>query len=208
MPDMIRTIADSAADPQCYDIIVDAQPGASLESLWNDQEVRRLLGRRWDDVIVQGESRAQSSDAQAQSFQAYGTRLLSTARLTAVAPRLVVNWNYEARLWDGTDPDGSGRNAYYTSIQAASKTLSERTGARLSNIGHLWAEIETEYPDIVLTEDGNHPTLAGSYLFALMLYGDLSKRDVGLVTYLPAGLDLATAIKIREAVKDYESLAT
>ena len=206
MPDMVRDMADSAGDLQRYDITVDAQPGASLETLWSDPQVRGLLAQRWSDVIVQGESRAESSDAQADSFQDYGARLIDAVRPTTGAPWLVVNWNYDARLWEGGDPDGTGREAYYQSIQSAAKAFSDRTGARLANIGRLWADVARAHPEIVMTEDGNHPSIAGSYLFALLLYGDLSKRDVGAVTYAPAGLDVKTATELRSAVAEYEML--
>ncbi|WP_174285731.1 DUF4886 domain-containing protein [Sphingomonas bacterium] len=204
MPDMIRGMADSAGDPQRYDITTEAEPGASLETLWVDPKVRDLVREHWDDVIVQGESRAQSSDEQASSFQTYGARLIEAARPTAPAVRLVVNWNYDARLWDDGDPDGSGRNAYYTAVQSASQSLSERTGAKLANIGQLWAQTQRSFPKMTLTEDGNHPTLAGSYLFALLLYGDLSKRDVGQVSYVPSGLDVGVAASLRQEVREYE----
>jgi len=48
--------------------------------------------------------------------------------------------------------------------------------------------------------------VAGSYLFALALYGDLSDRDVGAVTYVPSGLDPAVAVKLRQTVRDVRSL--
>jgi len=206
MPDMVRRIADSDHDPQKLEITLDAPSGASFETLWNDARTQDLLRQRWDDVVLQGESRAQSSDDLKHSFQTYGAKLIKAVHPAAGQPRLVVNWTYESKLWDGGDPDGSGRAALSAEIQSGTAALGARTGAHLVNVGTLWGYVERDHPEIPLTEDGNHPSVAGSYLFALALYGDLSDRDVGAVTYVPSGLDPAVAVKLRQTVRDVRSL--
>jgi hypothetical protein len=47
--------------------------------------------------------------------------------------------------------------------------------------------------------------VAGSYLAALTVYAYLSRPDVGKVTYVPRGLDDATAQKLKEAVRGLQS---
>ncbi len=118
-----------------------------------------------------------------------------------------MNWNYGAELFDNGDPDGSGRAAYFAAIQSDTELLGNKTGAKLVNIGQLWGQVANAYPQIRLTEDGNHPTPAGSYLFALLLYADLSHRDVGLVTYAPMGVDPASVIKLRDAAQAFQAVA-
>jgi hypothetical protein len=206
MPSMIRHMADSAHSPVKYEIEVQALGGASFESLWGETRTQDLLSRRWDDAILQGESRGQASVALKESFLTYGTKLINAVHLTSGAPRLVVNWDYGRELFDDGDPDGSGRAAYYDAIQEDTKLLSERTAAHLVNVGRLWASIRTAHPEIGLTEDGNHPSLAGSYMFALMLYADLSHQDAGNVTYVPPTLDVTAATIIRRAVHDNDGL--
>lgn len=208
MPSMIRDMADSAHSPTKYEIEVQALEGASFESLWGDSRTQDLLGQRWDDVILQGESRGQATDVLKQSFLTYGMKLIDAVHPTSGAPRLVVNWDYGPELFDGGDPDGTGRAAYFAAVQAGTKLLGERTGAHLVNVGRLWAYVRTDHPETGLTEDGNHPSLAGSYLFALMLYSDLSHQDAGDVTYVPPGLDVAAAMTLRQAVHDEETFET
>lgn len=207
MPGMVRALADAAGDQQKLQITLDAPSGASFETLWNDRVTQGLLGERWDDVILQPESRAESSDELKQSFQTYGARLIKAAQLTSGKPELIVNWNYEARLFEGGDPDGSGRAALYADIQSGTAALADRAGARLINLGQLWGEVARSHPEIALTEDGNHPTLAGSYLFALLLYADLSGKDVGTIAYVPDGLDGHIATILKETVHDYRAAA-
>lgn len=205
MPDMVRAMADSARDRQRLDITLDALPGGTFERLWCDTGTQSYLSQRWDDVILQGESRGQATEPLSRSFQTYGARLIAAAHLTSGKPRLVVNWNYEAKVWGDSDPDGSGRAAYFSAIQSGTAALGNRAGARLVNIGQLWGQVAAAHPNIALTEDGNHPTLAGSYLFGLLLYADLSGKDIRMVTYVPNDLDVSTAATLRQAVRDYQT---
>jgi len=43
-----------------------------------------------------------------------------------------------------------------------------------------------------------------SYLFALILYADLTRHDVAGVTYAPAELDPKAAATLKQAVRDYQ----
>jgi hypothetical protein len=206
MPGMVRAMADSAHDPQKLEIVLDAPAGGSFEVLWNDGATQRLLKQRWDDVVLQGESRAQSSEELAQSFQTYGAKLIDAAHPASGHPRLVVNWAYASRLWDDGDPDGSEREDLKREIRTSTAALGERTGAHLVDVAAVWSAVERDHPAITLTEDGNHPSLAGSYLFALVLYGDLSGRDVGSVTYAPSGLDPSVVAELRQEVRDVQAM--
>jgi hypothetical protein len=152
MPDMVRPMADSARDPQKFEITLDAPSGASFETLWNDARTQNLLRQRWDDVVFQGESRAQSNDDLKRSFQIFGAKLIEAARPSGGQPRLVVNWTYESKLWEGGDPDGSGRSALSAEIQSGTAALGARTGAHLVNLGTLWGYVERGHPEIPLTE--------------------------------------------------------
>lgn len=55
--------------------------------------------------------------------------------------------------------------------------------------------------------DGNRPGLAGSHLFALALYGDLSGREVGDVRYARPGLAPSAVATIRPEVRDVQAMA-
>jgi len=204
MPDMVRAMADSAKEAQKLEITLDAPPGASFEILWNDPTTQGLLKSRWDDVVLQPESRAESSPDLTASFETYGAKLVEASHITAGSPRLVVNWTYGPSAWGDGDPDGSGRAAQYAAIQSDTKSVGDRAGAALVNVGKLWATIAADHPEIALTEDGNHPSLAGSYLFALILYADLTRHDVAGVTYAPAELDPKAAATLKQAVRDYQ----
>ena len=204
MPEIIRAMADSAHDPRKLEITLDAPGGAGFEILWNDAHTHDLLQQRWDEVILQAESRAQLRADLERSFQTYGAKLIGAVHTSGSRPRLVVNWAYGPNFWDDGDPQGRGRAYLQARMQSSTAALGERVGAHLIDVGRLWSSVELSHPDIRLTQDGNHPSLAGSYLFALALYGDLSGRDVSVVTYVPAGLDPAVATKLRQAARDFQ----
>ena len=202
MPATLRKVADSGGAREKYQIEIDALPGASLESLWNDAPTQRLLAAQWDDAIVQGESRGQSDDQLAQSFMANGARILQAIKLRQGHPRLIVNWNYDPVLFD---KDKTERAAHYWRMQAAHLTLAQQTGAVPVNVGKLWEGLRDGLPQLALTTDGNHPTPAASYFVALCLYESLSGGDVRRVTYVPDGVSVADATFIRDLVANRRS---
>lgn len=202
MPGMLRDIAESAGSPFRIQTTLRAFGGASFESLWDDSETQSLLGETWDDAIFQGESRGQFSVDQNSSFVTYGEKLLDATKLRSGKPRLVINWAYDPNFYQN-DTDGRGRAAHIAFIRESHKTVAQHNGARLINMSGLWEYVRATHPKIGLTEDGNHPTLAGSYLFALFLYADLPESDLAKVGYMPEGLPAEDAQALLEAVKQY-----
>ncbi|MDQ0324580.1 hypothetical protein J2R99_000429 [Rhodopseudomonas julia] len=201
MPRMLRQIADSADSPEKYQIRQQTPPGASLEILWNDTYAQSLLEHVWDDAIVQAESRAFSSEAQTTSFMTYGGKLLRAIKVKEGSPGLVVNWAYdptEAYLFSEAD-----RDYYQRQIDMGHRRLARLSGAHLIWLDDVWNEVRRQHPDIAMTRDGNHPTLAASYLYALVLYRSLSGGDIARVTFVPDGLSSETAAIMSSAVARY-----
>jgi hypothetical protein len=203
MPDMLRHIADAAHDPQKYALTVIAPNGASFASLSKDEDVRQDVGQSWDDVIVQGESRGQSTPELASSFLADGQTLLKAAHPKTGKSRLLVNWAYDSSLYD--KDDAGGRAEHYGMIQTAHLDLARRTDAHIVNVGRLWEDLHQKMPDLALTVDGNHPSPVGSYFVALCLYADLSGHDVGTVNWAPDGIAPDVASRVRAIVSQDRS---
>lgn len=198
MPEMVRSISDSAGDPNKLEITLRAFGGATFEEHWNDPKTQAVLAETWDDAILQSESGAESSPEADQSFRTYGKLLGKALKLRSGRPRIVVNWVYGPESWDDGDPDGTGREEYYHDNERATVDLSSTFNGHAIDVASVWRRVLREHPEIKLTQDGNHPTLAGSYLFALLLYADLSKSDVQNVTYVPSGLDADVAAILRK----------
>ena len=204
MPGMLRAIADADHFPKKIHFKLATVHGSTLETLWAMPRVQALLAAEYDGAIVQGESRAQSDDVLAASYLTYGQKLLPAIKLRSGRPRLVINWTYDAALYKETH---ANRAEHYEQMQRDQLLLAKRTNAEPINIGVLWEKVHAAQPQLVLTTDGNHPTVAGSYLFALMLYGDLSRHSVTENTFVPKGLVKADAQVLRASVDEFLRLS-
>jgi hypothetical protein len=199
---MLRALADADAYPKAIQFKMATINGSSFESQWATPRTRELLALRWDGAIVQGESRGQWDRETNQSFIDYGRKILEAIRLNGQArPFLIVNWCYDPSLL-ASYPDAPTRSELLARMQTDQLRLASQARARATNVGAVWEQVRTTMPSLALTTDGNHPTLAASYLSALMLYADLSGRNVSNNGYVPKGLDPATAAALRDEVQN------
>lgn len=204
MPAMIRQIADSAASPAKFQIETSARPGYYFKHHWALGRTRHLLAAGWDDVILQGASAEQWNDDTQQDFFTYGAKLAAIAKMNTGRPRLVVNWAYDPSDYEG-DAEGY-RELHLERIKAAHARLASEANLSRINLAGLWESVRHSHPSIRLTSDGNHPTKAGSYLYALAIYANLANASVANVAYLPDGLNPDDAKALREAVDAYPLL--
>lgn len=198
MPSMLRRMADSDQARERYNIVMRAQPGGTLEWSWNDPATQKLLKKPWREVIIQAESNAQSRDDSEQRFFDYGKRLIFEAENNGSKPALIVNWVYGEDLFKSNTV--KMRSSLYNRIQDDYADLAQHTGVQLVNVGRVWESVRAASPGLPLYEDGNHPTVQGSYLSALMLYTYLSGRDGSEVTYVPADMSAEQAAVIKRVV--------
>ncbi len=205
MPRMLRQIADSAGSPTKFQIETNTKPAFTFAMHWADGRARRLLGAGWDDVILQGASAEQYNEEMEKSFLTHGRKLAGIAEVNGGRPRLVVNWAYDPSLYKG-DWDGSGRADHLEQLKSSHARLASEADLARINLAGLWEAVRRSYPSIRLTTDGNHPTVAGSYLYALALYAHLSSGPVGNVTYVPERLEPKDAESLRSAVDSFPLL--
>lgn len=203
IPLMLRRMAESDHAKERYDIIMRAAPGGTLEWSWKDSATQQLLKQPWREVIIQAESNAQSRDDAEQRFFDYGKRLISEVKSNGAKPILIVNWVYGDDLFKSNGNEPGMRSWLYDKIQGDYADLSRQTGAQLVNVGKVWELVRAASSDLPLYEDGNHPTVQGSYLSALMLYVCLSGRDGADVTYLPADMSAEQAATIKHVVAEW-----
>ena len=199
MPDMLGAMADSANLPVRYEVTIRAWAGATFEQNWNDAETRALLTQHWDHVILQAESAAHGDDAHRVSFQTNGAKLIVAAQATKSPVAVIVNWVYTASFF-AEAPAGS-RGLYLARIQEDYLALAQKTGVKLINTAVVWEDVLSRDPKLPLYHDTNHPSVYGSYLSALMIYGFMSGKDVGEVTYVPGGVEETVGAVIKDAAR-------
>lgn len=202
MPAMLRKIADSANSPAKFQIETSAYPAATFKTHWHKARTRDLLAAGWDDVILQAESGAQAWRQGNEEFLSYGPKLAGAASLHQGRPRIVVGWPYDDNVYDEPDYNGVGfgRRQHLALIREMHARLASEANLGRINVAGPWEAVRTAHPSIRLTTDGNHPTMAGSYLYALAVYAHLSYGSVAGVTYVPEGISPDDAKVIRNAV--------
>jgi hypothetical protein len=202
MPSMLRKIADSAGSPTKFQVETSLYGGATFKTHWEKPRSRNLLAARWDDVILQPESGAQACQVCNDDFLLYGPKLADAATVRQGRPRLIVGWAYDPKTYEepGFKDYGYGRSDHLAQIRIMHAKLASKANMSRINVAGAWEQVRLVHPSIKLTFDGNHPTIAGSYLYALAVYAYLSNGSVAGVNYVPDGLTADDAKVLREAV--------
>jgi hypothetical protein len=204
LPSMVREVADSAGAPVKYRVRMWALPGQRFEDHVRNESVQRLLGQRWDRVVLQAQSaESMMGDSWRASFLANGRRLVEGARDGGSPASLVVNWTYSDEEFRRHEAPEGERARVHGQIQSDHRELARVTGADLINVGSAFRRVETAERAIDLIPDGNHPSQHGTYVYALMVYAHLSGADVRGVRYVPEGVSEAEASILREIVADH-----
>jgi hypothetical protein len=202
MPAMLRKIADSAGSPTKMQVESSTYPAATFKTHWQKDRTRKLLAEGWDDVILQPESGAQAWRQGNDEFLSFGPKLAAAAKLSAGRPRLVVGWPYDSKVYEEEyyAEAAFSRSEHLQLIREMHAKLASDANLGRINVAGPWEAVRLNYPSIKLTSDGNHPTIAGSYLYALAVYAHLSNGPVAGVAYVPEGLQPEDAKALREAV--------
>jgi len=199
MPAMVAKMADSAGSPVRFDITMSAFPNADLEDHWNNARTRQLLAQGgWYRVIAQPETdfQLQSPDS---SLYVYGGKLLVG---TGEQPPAIIISHLASESFYRRQNWTTLRSDHADILQENLRGLAIATSADVIDVASVWDRVRAEKLPFSLYKDGNHPSLAGSYLAALVVYAALSRGDVTAVTYVPWGLSDADASLLRGLVQE------
>jgi hypothetical protein len=177
-----------------------AEGGFSLEDHWNRGDAQRAIASaRWDLVVLQQgpsalpETRVNLID--------YATRFAGEIRKIGARPALYM-------VWPGLD-----REAEWSAVSASYAAAAEAADGLLLPAGEALRAVRADAPSIPLFEaDGFHPSVAGTYGAALVIYARAAGvSPVGLTaraggSTLPPGyvtaLEAGAAAAIAEAGGD------
>jgi hypothetical protein len=152
-------------------------PGVSLEDQWKAGEARRkLAGAKWDFVVLQ---QGPSSRPESQvNLREWAMKWADEARAHGAKPALYMVWPFE------------GQSNGFKLVAQSYRKAAEASKARLFPAGEAWAEVLRGGNSIRLYQsDKLHPTLAGSYLAALVITHGLTDIKP---TAIPSKLKLAS----------------
>ena len=86
-----------------------------------------------------------------------------------------------------------------TRVSSTYFELSTKLGAALAPVGSAFERALVTHPKLSLWgSDGSHPSLAGSYMAACVLYGAITGRDPSSTRFVPKGLQEDDARLVRE----------
>ncbi len=135
--------------------------GFSLEDHWNEGQAQKAIAEgRWSVVVLQ-----QGPSALPESRQLlvmYARRFADLIRAAGAKPALYMVWPSTSRSFD------------FAGVSASYEAAARAVNGTLLPVGDAWRKVLREHRDIKLyADDGLHPTLAGSYLAALVIYREL-----------------------------------
>ncbi len=194
MPLMLQGLAQaSGAALTCR---MQAEPAATLQYHWDrpGQGKSRLEDSSWKYVVLQEQSSTPVNRAQA--MKQYAGLFGKLIRDKGAMPGLFVTWGYREKQ-DSGGVDGEMQKV----LTLEYARLAEETGAMLVPVGPAWAACMRQYPQANLyLNDGQHPSVLGSYLTACVFYATLFRKSpVGLPGTMAAGKQVICSIPEAQA---------
>jgi hypothetical protein len=84
-------------------------------------------------------------------------------------------------------------------VDSAYRGAAERLSAQLAPVGPAFERALLQHPELaVYRPDGTHPSMAGSFLAACVLYGTLTGQDPQAASYVPWELPVHEAALIKQ----------
>lgn len=184
-PRLLEAIADSTAGPTLHTELV-AHGGWTLADHWDNDATRAALAsRRWDWIVlneqstfgdtyfVDGQPRVHSSAA----FENSVAKFAGAARELGTRLAVVAHW-----------PTRSAPARDRAALRYAFETAARAYGVVLIPAAEAWTEAARRARHVPLYDaDGSHPSPAGSYLLAGLLYASLTARSPAGATHAITG---------------------
>ncbi|MBL8679220.1 MAG: hypothetical protein JNK05_08650 [Myxococcales bacterium] len=193
---LVSMTRGSSADALAVDSVTVG--GATLQLHWQMTGARtRLEAGGIDAVVLQGQS--VEPLFQPTVFGRYADELGALARRTSVRSLWFATW--ARRAGDavyGESFSGGTPEAMTRGLEREYAAASMRNGGALVRVGEAWRRAIAERPSLALhSEDGSHPTVAGTYLAACVFYAALFGHPVDERAEVPSGVSADDARALR-----------
>ena len=111
----------------------------------------------------------------------------------------MANWGLGPSFFSGDRQAATAAaRAYAAKVGRETRALARLSGAGVIDLEGAFAEADASVPEVAMTEDGNHPSHAGTFLAALVIYGYLSHADLANIDWRPYDMSNATAKTLKE----------
>ncbi len=189
LPAMVNDMAESTGDILIYD---SNTPGGYtlMGHATNATTLDKINSNNWDYVTLQAQSQETSKEeAQMETdLYPYAESLSNAIRANdeCSQPMFYMTWGRE-------NGDAGNCNAIpwvctYEGMDDAIRTtylfMANDNNAEIAPVGALWRYIRTNHPSLDLySNDGSHPSLAGSYAAACAFYTMIYKKDPTMISW-------------------------
>jgi hypothetical protein len=160
LPAMLRVLFDSAGLPRAR-VVAVAKPNFGLEDHWVGGDSHTMIARGgWDYVVLQ---QGPSATEGRPSLIEYSGRFEPEIRAAGAVPALYMVWPAASRPFD------------FDGVSDAYRTAAAEVNGVLLPAGDGWRKAWALDPDLRLYgADGFHPSSAGTYLTALVMFQRLT----------------------------------
>lgn len=141
--------------------------GYTLQNHWNaGTALATIRSGGWSYVVLQEQS--QTPVLNPVLFDAYVRQFDTEIRISGATTVLLMTWQR---------PDSVQYGVTTANLAAAYEAAAKAVGAKVAPVGLAFAEAQRERPDLTLNIPDGHPTVAGTYLAACVLYGVIYGRS-------------------------------
>ena len=167
----------AAMAPGCRTQLL-ATGGFTLQKHWDDPgEQAMVRGGHFDYVVLQEQSQTPVYDR--TLFASYAADFASLAKASGARPVLLMTWQR---------PDSVRWGVTTAGLAAAYQAVGAAIGAKVAPAGLAFANALQLRPDIALNVSDGHPTPAGTYLAACVVYGTIFGRSPMDISYVPSAV--------------------
>ena len=178
LPSFVQAFAQSRArKPLAFKAVTF--PDFSLEDHWNQGDARKAIAQGGWNFIVLQQGPSASNEGRAVLLE-YSRRFAQEIRQIGGRPALYMVWPSASRMQD------------FNGVIESYKRAAEEIGGLLFPVGEAWLKALKRDPKLELySSDGLHPTMAGTYLAASVIYEYL---------YDESAIGLPSKFKLRSGV--------
>jgi hypothetical protein len=196
LPTTFKKLAASSSLHVEVDVTSITPGGAFLYDHWKRGEAVALLReKRPKFLVLQGQSIEPLFAP--QSFSRSAALFKTEADQVGATTVLFETWAHPAGDPYYKDPKSGGSPAaMQTRVDSAYATLAKETGATLAPIGVAWEQAQRIAPEIRLLDGTQHPSRAGTYLAAAVLFRTMFNISPTGSSYY-GGLPKETALQLQ-----------
>lgn len=207
IPGLVLDIAHH--DPQNpYNVNIKSitQNGALLQNHWNNDITHQLIkNHSWDIIVLQEQSMWTMSSSRIKNTNTYIKKFKHKARKQNANIVLYETWPRQPGSQWYTAPQyrkiTKSPDYMYKTIKRQTAKIAHKNNTLYAPIGDYWYHTLQNHPEINLYNlDGSHPSKAGSFLAALVLYKYLTGRSPMNSTFTPNGLTPQETQTLKETV--------